>query len=175
MTKEQRQLIKIMQEVRILADMIGLPCSKNAPTSSDKTAIKPGVSEFHANEIYKYYPKKIGKKKGVAKLTRLFQKKPGEFERVSKSLNHYIEYVQDQNQKGFELNYKNFDTWVNSWDDFIDPPETLSRARARLVEKKRLERLSRPQAAEIAEPKAKISPEEFQALKNKLAVSFTQD
>lgn len=133
--KEQQQLIKVMKEVRILADMLGVAPAHNTPSDLRGSPVK----DYQAEYIYEAYPKKVGKTKGLVKLNNLI-KNGANCTDVLTALSHYKEYVKDQQARGFDLRYKQFDTWVNCWEDFIDPPQTLKREQAALAVQAKVKR-----------------------------------
>jgi len=167
LTKQQAQLLKVMKEVKKLADMMGLVKPElNKPIKKPVALRDLSVRSFEALEVYKYYPKKVGRKNGLAKLIKLFNSDK-EFPRVKDALVHYIEYVNDQNTRGFNLNFKNFDTWLNCWQDNIDPPDTLKRQKQREERHRKTQVKKREQKA-TSEPRANISTAEFDALRKSL-------
>ncbi len=67
--------------------------------------------------LYNLYPRRLGKKKGLAKL-RVILNKDGAFEQVQFAIKNYVAYC--QRLKLEDKFIKHFDTFVNSWEDWLD-------------------------------------------------------
>lgn len=85
---------------------------------SISTSNKGGVGEKKLEEIYAVYPKKLGKKRGMAKLKTIL-KNEKDVENMKISINNYISHLK---KNGTENKFiKQFDTFLGSWEDWLDP------------------------------------------------------
>lgn len=72
---------------------------------------------FNLETLYEKYPKKIGKKKGLERLTRKI-KTQTDFDNCSLAIDRYAEYCKQNNtEKQF---IKQFDTFATSYEDYLD-------------------------------------------------------
>lgn len=76
-------------------------------------------NKFELERFYELYPRKIGKKRGLAKLKTIV-KDQETYDMVKLAIENYGKYC--SNQK-LEARYiKHFSTFVNSWEDWIELP-----------------------------------------------------
>ncbi len=77
---------------------------------------KSKISNSDIEELYKIYPRKQGKKRGVSKLVSHFKKKPDDYERVKISIQNYAHYIA---LNKIEMQFtKHFDSFVSEWEDW---------------------------------------------------------
>lgn len=73
---------------------------------------------FDFDAIYKKYPRKEGKQKGLA-ICRTQIKTQNDFDNLSKAVDRYCEHLR---KSGSESKFiKHFSTFMNSWRDWLDP------------------------------------------------------
>lgn len=83
-----------------------------------KSITEGGLGETKLLEIYNFYPKKVGKKSGLAKL-RTILKNDQDFDRLKTAIERYKTKL---SKDGTESKYiKQFDTFLSSWEDWLDP------------------------------------------------------
>ncbi len=81
----------------------------------ERKRIKHPKLDFEA--LYKAYPRKLGKAKGIAKLEKTI-KTQEQYDQVRKALEKYSRHVITS---GTEEKYvQHFSTWVNNWSDWAD-------------------------------------------------------
>jgi hypothetical protein len=71
-----------------------------------------------AIDIYSIYPKKIGKKKAFAKLKTIL-KSDEDVSKLEKAIDNYTAYLKINKTEAKFI--KNFDTFINQWEDWLDP------------------------------------------------------
>tara|TARA_R110001632_G_scaffold52197_2_gene129693 strand:+ start:5690 stop:6418 length:729 start_codon:yes stop_codon:yes gene_type:complete len=83
-------------------------------TTNNNTSETPSNLLTSASEIYKHYPKKSGKAKGIEKLQAQLKKYPDSYELILTAAKRYRHEVDDPKY------YANFSTWVNQrrWEDY---------------------------------------------------------
>lgn len=69
-------------------------------------------------EIYREYPRKVGKKKGIERLNASI-KTPEELNRFRAAVRAYTKYVAKQKIEGRYI--KHFSAFVSTWEDWLDP------------------------------------------------------
>lgn len=80
--------------------------------------IKHSKSVFDFDSVYKTYPRKEGKAKGLA-LARTQIKTEADYQALARAIERYSKHVQDS---GTEPKYiKHFSTFMGSWRDWLDP------------------------------------------------------
>lgn len=75
-------------------------------------------SDEWTTDLYALYPKKMGKKKGVAKLKTILKTEP-DFQKVKTAIENYMAHLKANKTESKYI--KHFDTFVNQWDDWLDP------------------------------------------------------
>lgn len=70
---------------------------------------------FDFDAVYALYPRKDGRKKGIAKLERAVTK-PGDFEALMRAVKNYAASREGQDSKFT----KHFSTWAGEWEDWVD-------------------------------------------------------
>lgn len=120
--KSALQILETIGFIRPRTDAIAyartLPatCSTDRQTN-ERTDRQPTISSFNFDVVYQNYPKKIGKKKGLEKLKRII-KTEQDYKNLEKALKNYTTHLDNENA---ELKYvKQFSTFVNCYDDWID-------------------------------------------------------
>lgn len=102
---------------------VGGDSGESTSISIIKSIIKKGSmrgDENHSQleEVYKLYPRKIGKTKGFAKLKVILKNKES-LEKVKLAIHNYAEFCKNS---GTEPKFiKHFDTFMNCWEDWINP------------------------------------------------------
>ena len=72
-------------------------------------------SKFDLEALYQKYPRKIGKKKGLEKLSKEINTQE-DYDKINIAINNYISYTQNDNLKFI----KHFSTFVSDWKDWLD-------------------------------------------------------
>jgi hypothetical protein len=96
----------------------GFAAALNVAVFEDTTPMKD--LGFNFDEIYLYYPRKIGKKKGIERLKKDINT-IDKYNLCIQAVKNYSEYC-DKNVSD-EKFIKHFSTWVLSWSDWI--PENM--------------------------------------------------
>lgn len=73
------------------------------------------IPDFDIGELYSAYPRKEGKKKGLANFKRKVKSKK-EFERARQAIQNYIKLNETKDRKYL----KYFDTFSNCWEDYCE-------------------------------------------------------
>ena len=68
-------------------------------------------------KLYKQYPRKLGKQKGLDKLKKTVRTE-AQYKKLEEALKIYLRYVHENDIE--ERFIRHFDTWVNSWEDWLD-------------------------------------------------------
>lgn len=102
-------------------------CLTNAPIQFNSTQLNSiqtknrstaARSDFDFDAVYKSYPRKMGKKKGLA-VCRAKIKTPEQYEKLRQAVDRYSAHVKTA---GTEPEFiKHFSTFMNSWEDWLDP------------------------------------------------------
>jgi ribosomal protein S27AE len=89
-----------------------------------QVASAPPRCEFDFELIYKNYPRKIGKKKGMLSCKRLVSL-PESYNKLTAAVNNYAAHCK---RNGVEEKYiKHFSTFMGEWEDWVDnPPPVVS-------------------------------------------------
>lgn len=82
---------------------------------TNKQTNKQSIPDFDIGALYQAYPKKEGKKKGIANFKRRI-KSQEDFERAKKAISNYV----DSNQNTERQFLKHFDTFSNCWEDYVE-------------------------------------------------------
>lgn len=69
-------------------------------------------------KLYKAYPRRIGKQKGLAKLKTVV-KSQNDFDRVMSAIERYAQHLKSSNTEAKYI--KHFSTFMTSWQDWLDP------------------------------------------------------
>jgi hypothetical protein len=108
---------KEKEDLRSSLLSLALTRDPSAPSTSTRSA--------WALAVYRAYPRKEGKAKGLAKLTAQL-KSPDDAANALKAAENYAAHVKAE---GRELAYvKHFSSWVSEWPDWITPEAVPARA-----------------------------------------------
>lgn len=87
----------------------------NNPSTKDSSKIHIEQSE----KLWKLYPLKKGKAKVIKKIPQLIEEYS--YEQMKRCVNRYIQYVEYERKKNFNLNYQNGSTFFNgTYVDYLD-------------------------------------------------------
>ena len=75
------------------------------------------LAEFDLEEVYKKYPRKLGKSQGMRKLKQTI-KKPEDFEQLKKSVDSFSALMKKEMRAADKIPY--FSTFANSWRDYLE-------------------------------------------------------
>lgn len=75
-------------------------------------------AEFDLEEIYKKYPRKMGKQKGIAACSREI-KNPDQFNLLMSAVERYAKHCRKENLEPRFI--KHFSSFMSSWRDWLDP------------------------------------------------------
>lgn len=155
---------KAIEYLRLaIAELEGVQLSDIESTSQEPQR-KPEIS---LDSIYQYYPRKIGKKKGLQKLKKV---PPDKRSLLYQAVLNYRNYCISQ-----ELDpqfIKHFSTWAGEWEDWIEAPTVINpqQEKRRIEKEKReLQRRSRD-----TQPTQQLTQEEKEANKERLADLMSQ-
>jgi len=90
-------------------------------------------NEFNFDEIYRLYPRKLGKKRGYEILRREI-KSDTDFKSCMRAATNYAKWVETS---GTEERYvQHFSTWCNNWEEWLnsDPNSTREEFKQRQLE-----------------------------------------
>lgn len=90
---------------------------KNNNPPPHNPARKLAESLFDFEEVYKKYPRKLGKSQGIKKLNQTI-KKPEEFELLKKSVDSFLALMKKEMRAADKIPY--FSTFANSWRDYLE-------------------------------------------------------
>jgi hypothetical protein len=80
---------------------------------------EPNENVYDFESLYKKYPRKMGKKKGLDKAKRLVKNNPSAFDDISKAIDRHNE---DFKKSKKDLQFiQHFDTFINNYEDWLDP------------------------------------------------------
>lgn len=74
-------------------------------------------------ELYKAYPRKMGKKLGMMKLKQLVKTKEV-FDQVMLSITNYSRYIEENQTESRYIKY--FSSFITSWEDWLEYPDEIS-------------------------------------------------
>lgn len=128
-TSNQGRLITICKwdEFQSLDDDASKQRASNAQAERKQSASRAQLNgeykkeeireQFDLDSLYRKYPRKIGKKKGIEKAGKDCRL-PADFDALSRAIDRYAAYVR---ANGIEEKYiKHFSTFMNSWTDWAD-------------------------------------------------------
>lgn len=99
-------------------------------SAQDKTlqykTVQDTIAHFDFDSLYKNYPKKVGKLKGLEILERTVKTQP-QYDAFALALKNYVDYVE---RESIEAKFiKHFSTFTSQWKDWVDPETGTSSAR----------------------------------------------
>ncbi len=90
--------------------------SSSSSISNSKNTI--AQTDVRASELYDSYPRKVGRKKGLARLRTILAKN-GAFEQIQLAITNYTSHC--ENLKMETKFIKHFTTFLSEWEDWLDP------------------------------------------------------
>lgn len=124
------------------SNLLPLPLSPSLKTKNNTCAVDTARdSKFQLEEIYKSYPRKLGKKRGIDRLRKEI-KTDEDFKALLAALNKYKTHLAESKTEAKFIQH--FSTWTNSWRDWLDedagdinkpyvPKESMSERRERML------------------------------------------
>jgi hypothetical protein len=94
------------------------PANQRSSLLFSSLSLSPPGLDFGA--VYALYPRKDGRKKGIAKLERVVTK-PGDYEALLRAVKNYAASRQGQDPKFT----KHFSTWAGEWEDWVEVAEVI--------------------------------------------------
>ena len=83
----------------------------------DSETVREKTKEvFNFEEVYKHYPRKLGKKQGIGKLGKTIKTKE-KYELLLEAVQNYAAYCKEHDTE--EKYIKHFDSWVSIWEKWI--------------------------------------------------------